>query len=238
MGSCPDVKEYIPITLEMTEWQRSMMKGFGNFYLEKLTSINKQILRPPGAYHMRFDDGFVFEDIPQWLGLQHARRIIRQMSIIKDKEPLMGIAYLCRARSEILNRRTGPRVKDFADVCRIVTRSGGTIIYPEMHTPANVQKMVSSFSIIIADPGSCNIHALWSPMIGAKGSKSFYQLTPPGPFYSDSHDTARGFEWFCNLMGSRFSFLHGLPTGLNEFSGNVETAYYEQAVHSLIRSLN
>ena len=225
-----DLSDLWPLTFALTEWQQSITAGFGGQYLEKVQIYSFPGHNQRGVYHLCFQDGFIFEDIPQWLGLQHARRILRQMRIDSAENEGISILYLCRARTEILNGNNQLRVSDYKDVCNMVKKSGGTVVFPELYDPIRLQQMIASASTIIADPGSCNIHALWSPMIGMHGSKSFYQLYPAAPFQANTHDAFRGFEWFCNLQESKFWFVFGDSAHTSEYSGSVQTARYKEAI--------
>lgn len=225
-----DLSDLYPLTFALEEWQRSLVEELAAHYLNRVRrhSFDGQMQR--GVYHLRFRDGFIFEDVPQWLGLQHARRILRQ-SRIATKEPRnIKMLYLCRARTEILNGNDVHRVSDYKDVCDMIKKSGGSVVFPELYKPAQIQHMIASASTVIADPGSCNIHALWSPMIGMHGSKTFYQLTQSEHFETNTYDSYRSFEWFCNLQGSRFWFVLGESEHFRAYSGSVQSARYKDAI--------
>ena len=234
LATCADLARFVPIAMELTGWQQTLVARIGAEYHSRLQFCHLHAENGPVTYRMRFKHGFIFEEIPQWLGLQHARRIIRQMRIARSSHNGSGIVYLCRAKTELANRVPLHRVEDYLKVCRLVVGLGGAVVFPEMHTPAQVQRIIASSATIIADPGSCNIHALWSPMVGKSENKVFHQLTPLGPFASASHDAARGFEWFCNLEGSRFSFVFGISEQKDCYSGSVQVARYRDAVAKLV----
>lgn len=234
LATCSAVGGFAPIAIETARWQKSLIERLNTSYLDGLQELRGLVGDKIGIRIMQFRDGFIFEDVPQWLGLQHARRIIRQMCIADPDNDGSGIVYLCRARAELENGHKRLRVEDYVDVCREVSRHGGMIVFPEMHTPAQVQRLIGSSDTVIADAGSCNIHALWSPLLGPRQGKRFYQLTPIEPFISGTHDASRSFEWFCNLAGSRFSFVFGRSGYEQSFSGSVRTACYKEAINAVL----
>ena len=218
---------FSPWTIELTAWEKDIVRRLSLQYCDQITKIGLIGCARSGVHIVSINDALIFEEVPQWLGLQHARRIMRQLEIEKGVES--NIVYLCRARHEIGHSIKPGRVFDRLELCKLLNNRGALICYPELYSPIEVQRIISCAAVVIADPGSCNIHALVSPSIKANGVTSFWQLTPRQHFNGDDHDSVRSFEWFANLKGAKFTFIFGREVH-EATRGSVRSAMYAKAV--------
>lgn len=213
------------IAFKMPSWQLKLLHDLFEPLEKNLSLIDLTYFTPShrNILLLHTKNTIIFEDVPQWLGLQVSRAFFREylQSSVKSifnisntfrqseylfPSKMTNLIYLSRAYHETVHatNKNERRVLDYKDVAHLLYNLGFTIVFPENHTIISLQKMLDNCEIVIADPGSCNIHALLSSTI-----KKLILLGDTSLAKSRSHPSLRHIEWFASHIGRSLQICVG-----------------------------
>ena len=191
---------------------------------------------------LEFHNSIFFEDIPQWLGFKYSRAFFRRKyKEENDNRKKDTLIYLSRVMHERNitkeNNDSYYRVADYNKICKSVNDLGGMIVFPELHSIDNMQRLLMHANNIILDPKSCHIHALLHPLAL---QQNMFQLYDSEHFRNDSWPSHRTFEWFAPYFNNRFEFCVGEePNALvkNTYSSIRQRVYFDSINEKLLANL-
>jgi len=228
------------VIFKMPSWQEDLIATCFTYKPEDFHCINLADYTPANGKFLllRTEECFIFEDIPQWLGFQHARSYMRnrihnntaygRLSTVNYASDMIHSRYyLSRSKHEILSRIRPEerRIIDHVEVAKLLHKYNFTILFPEDHDILTIQRLLSTCDTVVVDPGSCNIHALLSPVspiIIALGNASIFQVP--------SHPSLRHIEWFNAQLGKNLLFCSSHLANCDEGRVNTYCSLLEEII--------